>query len=180
MDVAEANKLAEENLPLCRFMAKCWVPWGRARGFDYDDLFGIAQLAIVKAGRTYRPDQGSFGHWASLYIRAAYRDAGYRRRPCHLSEVDYRIVATDEPDESPVPLEWSDCWRDLLALLSDRERAVIEMRYFQGLYHRQVGDLLGISRARAHQIEEEAMAKLRELGKQSPQRLKVTHTELAA
>ena len=49
-----------------------------------------------------------------------------------------------------------------MAQLDERERSVLRLRFEKDLTHAEVGARLGISRARARQIEQGALVKLKD------------------
>jgi len=51
--------------------------------------------------------------------------------------------------------------REILGILSPRERRVLELRFLEGLTQQEVGERLGVSRQRVDQIEKRALRRLR-------------------
>ena len=54
--LAERNKLAEDNFQLASFFANKYA--GKFQSLDFEDLFGYAQLGLVKAAKDFNPALG--------------------------------------------------------------------------------------------------------------------------
>ena len=69
----------------------------------------------------------------------------------------------DEAPEEMVSRDQRDLGmrRLVLSRLNDRERMIIRMRFWEGKTLKEIGDVFGLSRERARQIEAIALAKLR-------------------
>ena len=66
-------------------------------------------------------------------------------------------------DEIPAPEEpkFSKQLHDSILELSEMEREVIKLKYFEGLTIREIGDIVELSFQRVHQIEHKALGKLK-------------------
>ena len=53
--------------------------------------------------------------------------------------------------------------RDALGKLSERERLVIDLRYFRGLTQEKASQIIGVSQVQVSRIEKKALENLREL-----------------
>ena len=51
--------------------------------------------------------------------------------------------------------------RNALAQLTERERMVIDLRYFHGLTQQKIAGLLGVSQVQVSRIEKKALGQLR-------------------
>lgn len=73
-----------------------------------------------------------------------------------------------QPQEELIRAELNSTMEKLLGMLNDRQRQVLRLHFGMedGVCHSlaQIGDMLGISKERARQIEQQAMDKLRTLG----------------
>lgn len=125
--------------------------------------------AIVREGRLIRIPK-----WADQAARRVEHgtcDLGSsgtaKRRECILAAIALRARRIDGDAAAIGPIGPSidrDLWRDVLTALDrldDRARAVILARYFGAMTLAEAGQMLGVSRSRARQIEMRALSKLR-------------------
>ena len=179
-DEQARDRLVAHNLRLVAHIIKKYY----ARGCEPDDLISIGTIGLIKGVNTYRPDKKvRLATYASrcieneilMYFRAE------RKRALDVSLSD--ALDTD-PDGSV--LSWMDLMAEDMELdermadrdaaqrlreavrtvLTERERAVIEMRYAldrdEPLPQRVVAERFGISRSYVSRIEKRALGKLRD------------------
>ncbi len=173
------EKLIEHNLRLVAHISRKYMRAGR----DMDDLISIGSIGLIKAVTTFDPDKGAaLSSYASrcveneilMSIRAEKRLAP----EVSLSEaigkdgdgndVSLCDVLGTEPDLVPnevnARLDAQFIRQAMAAHLSERERAVLELRFgIRGGYRmtqREVASFLGISRSYISRIEKKALQKL--------------------
>lgn len=155
-----------------------------------DDLFQAGSIGLMRAIETFDETRGRFASWAIPWIRQAIaREIANRaadvRAPVNVQHRRWRkgervreaCRSLDAPflnpdgrecnlhDLIPAPSPDPGAARDaakLLAVLSAKERRVLQLRFFGGALLEEVAeDIGGLSRERARQIEQGALAKLR-------------------
>lgn len=178
-----AARLFRDNLALATWAAQRFA-WS---GLDFDDLRQCALLGLYRASRKYEPGRGArFSTVAAWYMfsaihaeiaatRSVVRVPARRPLPSvvSLDAGDELRLGTSLPDAA-APEPEAEAERALLrervaavlGTLSDRERFVVEHHYgINGARHphtlEEIAARLGVSRARAGQIEAKALARLR-------------------
>lgn len=153
----EANDLCREYLPLVLSEAGRY----RNRGVAFDDLRSAGYLGLLLAYRRYDPSQGTFGAYASYWIRGEIRALfkngsdlfSLRRRSLTVWNDDGEWCQTDVADDAPVIAP------DLSAL-SERDRHIIESRA-AGRTLADIGKGLGISAERVRQLAVRAHSQIK-------------------
>ena len=215
------DELIEKNLPLVSSISKKFI----MRGYDYEDIFQIGCIGLVKAVNNFNP---SFNVKFSTYavpmiigeIRRYLRDNNSIRVSRSLRDIAYKaiyakenyirsnlkeptiaeiaeeigidkemIVYAMDAIQSPVSLfdpvyteggdtlyvmdqisdkkNREDIWienlslRDALDRLNDRERHIIELRFYEGKTQMEVADEIGISQAQVSRLEKNALKSMR-------------------
>lgn len=64
------DELVADNLPLVRAIVSRDFASATSASVDVDDLLQVGCLGLMEAARTFRPERGAFGVWASLHINA--------------------------------------------------------------------------------------------------------------
>ncbi len=171
---AMRDYLVERNLGLAYAMAGRF----RSTGVERDDLCGEALFGLVRATERFNPWCGfRFSTYAcNVIIRALIRlvtkVSQYRIRfPGHYD------AALERPSRADA---WSELFVDRLsqaleenaAELTEREVTVLGWRFPKDggaeLTLAQVGDILGLSKERVRQIQDRALAKLRNVLETDP------------
>ena len=121
----------------------------------------VFERALGRLATVRRPER--VRAWLFAIARNAVADYRRRRRPAvELEQVDtLEHLLVDSPEDEALRREE---WRRLvshLAMLSDRERELIGLRFAGGLSHREVGQVVGLSEANVAQIVHRAVARLR-------------------
>jgi len=178
-DEEARQRLIEHNLRLVAHIAKKY----HHSGIDPDDLVSIGCIGLIKAVRSYRPESGRLGSYASRCIEneilMALRSSKRSRNDLSLNDpigsdaegnqitlID--ILGTDAdlvPNEAALRIDSSRAVHLIDSVLDRRERTVILLRYglADGTPHPQheVARALGISRSYVSRIEKKALEKLR-------------------
>jgi RNA polymerase sigma factor (sigma-70 family) len=158
-----------EHIGLARHLAKK-LRWERD---DPDELFGIAMLALTRAGMDYDPSIGEFKACAAAYIRRAIRT---HHRDQHVPMRDRRrtVPITEAvelwyggPGEAGF-MERADAQRDAQQRVAELTRglppeyAELALLRAAGVPCEEAGRMLGVSKERARQIETVTLRHARE------------------
>lgn len=109
---------------------------------NYDDLYQEGRLALFRAMSNYDPSKGSFFWWAHHYIgtkikrsanlhttiRYPLKEAN-KHTPHKLWEIPILIEETYCPDKMAESSEAYELITDSLAILNDKQKAVISLAY---------------------------------------------------
>jgi RNA polymerase sigma-B factor len=176
----ERQRLIEQHLPLVRTIARRFAH----RGESFDDLVQVGALGLIKAVDRFDPGRG-----VTLGAYAAPTIAGEIRRHLRDRVTLIRIPrsAGDEASSArfPLPLESAGSLqpdraaeaglaesedRALVAsglrALPQRERRVVELRYYGDLSQKRIADQLGISQVHVSRLLRASLGRLgRELGR---------------
>ncbi len=90
------NKLVIENMGLCNQVIKKLNIQKR----NYDDAYGVAQLALVKAGDSFNPDKGKFPTWAWTQIEGELMHWMHRERRYREVLSGYTVQTEPVQDET--------------------------------------------------------------------------------
>jgi RNA polymerase sigma-70 factor (ECF subfamily) len=107
-------------------------------------------------------DEGAFGGWLFSIARSVV--AGYyrRRRSFLPLESVQDSPAAEDPVASRVEHEEElDALREALAVLSEREREIIRLRFIAGLTNRAIGRVMGLREGNVAVILYRALCKVR-------------------
>ena len=151
-------------------------------GVEFTDLISEGSMALLRATDKFDCQRGyKFSTYACRAIfkgfsRTAKQNYRYRKRfPTQwdtiLEKDDYLELLRQEEHENGIE-EVREIFEENLADLSGIEQSVIEMRFSLGssqkrpLTLKQVGDKLGLTKERIRQIQNNALAKIREVAEQ--------------
>jgi RNA polymerase sigma factor (sigma-70 family) len=164
----------------------------RAAGVRGSDLCGLERGRMSPVGATLNWVQDA---WAlssfyrlepeELFPEAANdRWDGLQKRREHVSSVDassYMQAASASPDQLYERNELAEIVQCCVSSLNEREQMIVRHRFGIGdtefLYLRELGERLGISGARAMQLEKKALQKLRRPRTVSPLRIFATNED---
>jgi len=148
-------------------------------GTDYDDLISEGSMALWRAAEKFDYRRGfkfSTYAWRAIsrsFSRLARQNYRYYQHFSVPWDPDLQQDDWNERRQREVTQDWIEqvgmIMQDNLANLSSRERSVIKMRFAlnQETYRydtlRQIGESFGLSKERIRQIQNTALAKLREL-----------------
>lgn len=155
------EKLYADNRALLWYWANRYANAVRMRGdIDADDLFQSAFFALVEASESFSADKGTWGSWASLYIRKTMRECiGLRGKKqiaatsldAQLSEDNDTTIAETIPDESLAPSDARIIASEtrkaieqaLEAIKSEKARLAIRFVYLEGNSYAQAAQRIG-------------------------------------
>jgi RNA polymerase sigma factor (sigma-70 family) len=133
----------------------------RVRGMERAEARNEYVLALMQSATSFDSARGwKFSTWAWHNLRMrrnALVQRMQRRRPLApiTPEVAINLRAASTPDALP----------DVAGIageLSEREAAVVHMRYYQGMRLREVAETLKVSKQRVQQIEQKALHRMRD------------------
>ena len=127
---------------------------------EAEDMTSEVFLRAARAWPTYDASKGAVGAWLVGIARHVVADWWRRRPAVPVAEVDAG-VGGDAEAEALRRLRAEDLRRHF-AVLTDRERDAVALRFGAGLRSAEVGAQLGISDAGARMLVHRAVAKLRE------------------
>jgi len=165
------DALARNNHGLVLSMVKRYKP----TILDYDDAVSDANMALLGSIAGFDPSRGNkFSTYACRSMLKAFARGAQRagkRRGMFPTEFDPALERPDSADDprreeafSEGAEEIADILRENRAGLSTREMQVLRDRFYseQRLTLEQVGVTLGVTKERVRQIQEGALAKIRE------------------
>lgn len=123
---------------------------------DAEDVTSDVFARALRSGRTYDAAKGTPRAWLMGVAHHACADWWRRRRP-----EDPVAQTPDQAAEDPARAEPDAHLGRGLAVLSDREREAIALRFGAELSSREIGDQLGISPTAARMLVHRAITKLR-------------------
>jgi DNA-directed RNA polymerase specialized sigma24 family protein len=154
-------------------------PW-----LEWDDLVGTASLAVEEANNKYDENRShdknklpylySKGYYLSIDILRATKAVFRTRRNFAIyNETTLRNFTKSQKDkiglsclkEIGIPQEHSrpkDC-EDLLSGLTERQKAILRLKYNRGFSFIKIAEYLNMSNAWACKIHQDALIKLRDL-----------------
>lgn len=178
-DKGAKNKLIEHNLRLVAHIAKKYS----LKGYDSDDIISIGTIGLIKAISSFNPGKGTnLSTYAARCIENEIRmtvrsgkknmgevllqdPIGKDKEGRNVSLID-KLSNDDESifDSVNLKLRISELYREMKAVLCDREKRVLELRYglcgADVLTQKEISDMLGISRSYVSRIEKKAIKKL--------------------
>ena len=164
-DDSALDAIVSANIPLVKYV----VSKRRYQG-EYEDLVQTGALGLIKAVLRFDPDQGAeFSTFAYSCISGELLNAVKRDSP-------RAVISLDAPEAKGLLSACESCstvYREtdraenrllteqLLSSLPERERELIELRYFSGLSQKQTGSRLGLSQPQVSRLEKRAINQLR-------------------
>ena len=140
--------------------------YARARATNDDDAADLTALAFERAlvaWPRYRPSGGGELAWLFRIARNAAIDDARRRRLANEREPLARSSgAAADPQTALAHAELADEVRSLLAILPDKTRDAIVLRYGVGLTAREIGDVIGRTEAATQKLLARALVALKE------------------
>ena len=134
---------------------------------------------VLEALESYNPDAGqAFTTWAyqnvgwrlPVWIDGELKHEGTDRHLPDWEETSYDDLIEQNQVDDFIDFDAEQDMQDkaevfeLAQALSEREQGVLDLLYYQGLNHREAGDVLGVSRAMVRKIEARALKKMRARG----------------
>lgn len=166
------ERLIEEHMPLVTALAHRYD----RRGEQLEDLVQVGALGLIKAVDRFRPERGvTLGAFAVPTIvgeiKHHLRDRTWplsvprrlreSRAPSDFVAPEADAEAAGNDDETLTEAEDRALLAPGLRALDERERRILELRFFADLSQAEIGDELGISQVRVSRILGGALEKLR-------------------
>ncbi len=95
----------------------------------------------------------------NAHLRQSIRRRELLETAARMGTIDSAVSTSLIADDAPA--DWEDIFR-ALGELSDREQSIISLRYFAGLKHNTIADVLGIENGTVRVALSRALSKLRE------------------
>ncbi len=128
-----------------------------------EDLVGDIMVRIAKSYATFDPEKGNLDAWAFRIARNIL--FSYFRRSKETVSIDAvgeSAAAITIEDEVSDPLdERGAVVREALAMLSDEEREIVYLRFWEDLSNREVGERMGLNASTVSTKLSRALAKIR-------------------
>ena len=127
-----------------------------------EDVTAQAFERAYRRRRSYRPARGSAEAWVFGIARNAALDELRRRRRRARLEVDPVDTGTPGADEHAERALRRETVRAALAMLDDRERDLVALKFIGGLSNAEIARLLGLSESNAGTRLHRTVTELRE------------------
>lgn len=161
--------LVEDNIGLAHYVAHEY----ENRGIEYEDLASIAIIGLVKAAKVFDASLGyKFTTLAAKFARMEIHNyfrtnhksvsAVSLSQPLVEDSTTFTVedIIEDDNDWAEKFIEHEDLQRAMNEL-SARERAVIEMKYFDEMKQEEIARKMGLSRSMCAVISKGAIEKMR-------------------
>ncbi|MGC9188467.1 MAG: sigma-70 family RNA polymerase sigma factor, partial [Sulfurihydrogenibium sp.] len=99
----DRNKIIQENLNLVKKVASKIYYRLPDIGIDFDDLFQVGVIGLIKALENYNEDKGKFSTYAYIRIRGEILDFLKQQNIYPNTEKDYITVEKAEPEDEELP-----------------------------------------------------------------------------
>lgn len=175
----EEKNASQQDLVMHSMREACLYAFRCSRGnLEPGEIMSACYLALVEAARNFKPSHAAhlrFFAYAKAYVRgkiiAEFRSKDVVRKARNHESLqvheDNDVYgpnedAFHEPDvASSAEEEWNAIKGLVDSVLTEKEKMVIQLRYYGGLNFRQIGDLLGVSRSHTQNEHRAAMLKIR-------------------
>lgn len=128
---------------------------------DAEDVTSDVFARAMRSTHTYDPLKGSSRAWLTGIAHHAVGDWWRRHKPEDPFGEVPDAVAADDPLAESLRTEQVGEVREMLAILSEREREAISLRFAAELTSTEIGEQLGISSTAARMLVHRAVTKLR-------------------
>ena len=133
-----------------------------------EDVTALAFERAYRRRRRFDPRRGSGRAWVFAIARNAALDELRRRRRTASLQADPEDLAASAPDDDAEQALRRTALREAVSGLDPRERELIALRFFAGLGHAEIGQVLGISSSNAGTRLHRAIDKLRRACNEAP------------
>ena len=168
----ERSAKAEDNLGLVRHIAQKFL----STGIEFDELISEGTVGLVKAANTYDESKGI--KFATYACRCITNEILMFLRKAKKYQSDMPLTwINSEGDDFEITEVFAHlanydnyCFedyeerrdlRDAVARLGERDRQIIEMRYYQEKTQGEISEILGISQSYISRLEKRVLQKLR-------------------
>ena len=129
-----------------------------------DDLTSRTFEQVIKKLNTYSPERAPFAAWLFAIARNAVNDhlRSVRRHPSQpFDDLPERAGHEDPPEEAVIRQEEKNRLLRAVALLDERERELIALKFTAGLTNRQIAGMLSLTEKNVGVILYRALRELR-------------------
>jgi RNA polymerase sigma factor (sigma-70 family) len=138
-------------------------------GLPYEEALQAGRSALWRAILGYEPKQGTtFSTYAWVIImRAVWAEVKrvQKDKVCVVLEEAW-VDETQEPGREHERMELREMMMDMVSQLPARQQRIVYERYGWGgeepATFREIGEVMGMSKQRAHQLHQEALLRLRQ------------------
>ncbi|MBI3584004.1 MAG: sigma-70 family RNA polymerase sigma factor [Nitrospinae bacterium] len=163
-DNEATEKLINSNLRFVLSVASKY----RTQGLPLMDIISEGCLGLIRATKTFEPDRNlRFLTYANYWIRQRIMNALIDYKKNELNSLDEPLYESrgethkDLLTSKEIRLEDGISITSLLNQLTERERRIIELRFYQDMTYEETGLSIGLTKERVRQIELKALRKLR-------------------
>jgi len=155
--------MVKDNLGLCYMMM---TKNTRIPHWQLDEkLAEVALPGLIRATRSYDPAKGSFATYACWAIRTSiisyYRKLKREAQKATVRRIDDMPILADTQSLPPARLLSKEAGQ-ILARLSPRSRLIMELRHYNKLTYREIGERVGMSLQGVRSAERAILKRLRE------------------
>lgn len=144
--LANSKQIIDSYMPLLVSMAR------KFPSFDYDEEIDETRMILVECIPLYDESKGTFGNFLKNQLRYHYLDRAKKKNPQSLDDLDQNgnpIVDTisDNYDFESAIVE-KEKYKDLylaISKLSEKDREIIRLKYWEELTNKEIGEILHIS-----------------------------------
>lgn len=162
--LANSKQIIDSYMPLLVSMAR------KFPSFDYDEDIDETRMILVECIPSYDESKGTFGNFLKNQLRYHYLDRAKKQNLQSLDDFDQNgnpIVdaITDDYDFESVIVE-KEKYKDLylaISKLSDKDREIIRLKYWEDLSNKEIGEILHISAKTVANRHSLSLKKLKEL-----------------
>ena len=126
---------------------------------NHHDVIGEIASAIMTADHKYNPDIGTLAGYRQMYIKFTIQNIRKALRKNNMLSIDENF---DCPDERLELKDESDILKEIKeSKLTDREKQIVEMKYWKNMKGREIAAFFGVSKQAVLQTLQNAEEKLR-------------------
>jgi RNA polymerase sporulation-specific sigma factor len=173
------RELAANNIKFAYHQAHYWVQ--RLPQYDWDEIFSLCQLGLVKAARSFDESRGlKFTTLCTESIKnevlrmlRTQRTKKRKGTPLYLYEMlpgSEEIMYVDTLSvEDTYTLENKSYLKELFGVLTDTERDVLKMYYYDEIKQEDIANVYGFSQTHISRIIQRSIDKMRKCGERLEQ-----------
>lgn len=162
--IDNSKQIIDSYMPLLISMAR------KFPSFDYDENIDETRMILIECIPTYDDSKGTFGNFLKNQVRYHYLDRNKGKIIQSLDDFDQDgnpIVDTisDDYDFESAIVE-KEKYKDLylaISKLSEKDREIIRLKYWEDLSNKEIGDILNISAKTVSNRQSLSLKKLKDL-----------------
>ena len=162
--IDNSKQIVDSYMPLLISMAR------KFPSFDYDEDIDENRMILVECIPAYDESKGTFGNFLKNQLRYHYLDRAKGKIIQSLDDFDQDgnpIVDTisDDYDFESVIVK-KEKYKDLylaISKLSEKDREIIRLKYWEDLSNKEIGDILNISAKTVSNRHSLSLKKLKDL-----------------